>query len=66
MLLDSPGLSEEQARELVKMHRTLQDLIRLNRTLLLMSKIENGQFLESEAADLGRILKDNAVMFDEV
>ena len=66
MLLDSPGLSEEQAQELVKMHRTLQDLIRLNRTLLLMSKIENGQFLESEAADLGRILKDNAGMFDEV
>lgn len=66
MLLDSPGLTGEQAEELVKLHRTIQDLIRLNRTLLLMSKIENGQFPESVTVDMGALLRENASMFDEI
>ena len=66
MLLDSPALTEEQAAELVKVHRELQDLIRLNRTLLLLTKIENGQFPETSRIDFAVIADDAVEMFGEI
>ncbi len=66
MLLDSPGLTEEQAGELVKIHRTIMDLTRLNKTLLLMSKIENGQFPDVEDVDIASVFRENVLMFKEV
>ena len=63
ILLDRPDLNEEIAGELVKLHRSLQHLIRLNRTLLLLTRIENGQFPEMMEVNLGtlleNVLKDN-------
>ena len=44
MLLEEDGLTEYQMGELIKIHRTLENLTRLNRSLLLLCKIENGQF----------------------
>ena len=41
---DGSALSEEQLGEIMKVQRTLDYLVRLNRSLLLLSKIENGQF----------------------
>ena len=66
MLLDSPDLTEVQAGELVKVHRTLQDLIRLNKTLLLLTRIENGQFPESSETDFSALMSDSAEMFGEI
>ena len=54
MLVDDPqGLSEEQLGEIAKVQHTLDYLVRLNRSLLLLSKIDNGQFPETEEVDLG-------------
>lgn len=47
-LLDGESLSEDQARELYHMSRDVDNLSRLNRTLLLLSRIDNGQFPETE------------------
>lgn len=43
-LLDNTELNETQIEELFKMQRTLGHIVRLNKTLLLLTKIENGQF----------------------
>ena len=66
MLLDSPDLTERQAEELVKMHRSIQGLTRLNRTLLLLSKIENGQFPETEDIDMASLFRSGLEMFGEI
>ncbi len=66
LLLDSPDLTEAQAGELVKVHSGLQDLIRLNKTLLLLTRIENGQFPESSPMDFSRLLKESEQMFQEI
>ena len=66
ILLDSPELTENQANELVKVHRELQNLIRLNRTLLLLTKIENGQFPETSRIDFSSIVADSVEMFGEI
>ena len=53
MLLERPDLNEEIAEELVKLHRSLGHLIRLNKTLLLLSKIYSWQtknLLDSKCA----------------
>lgn len=65
-LLDRPDLAEEIAGELVLLHRRLQHLIRLNRTLLLLSKIENGQFPDVVEVDMGRMLEDAVQLNDEI
>ncbi len=41
---DARTLTGEQLAEIAKVQRTLGHLVRLNRSLLLLSKIENGQF----------------------
>lgn len=66
LILDRQDLDEETAEELVKLHRSLQHLIRLNRTLLLLTKIENGQFPEVADVDLGRMLSESMQMYDEM
>lgn len=46
MLVEDETLTEQQLGELLKIHRTLENLTRMNRSLLLLSKIENNQFTE--------------------
>ena len=67
MMLDRPDLDEEFASEIVKVHRDLRGLIRLNRTLLLLSRIENGQFPKSDIVNINalihQLLEDNAEVY---
>ena len=66
MLLDRSDLDEEMAAELVKLHRSLQHIIRLNKTLLLLTKIENGQFPEVEDVDIASMLRESIGLNDEI
>lgn len=66
MLLDRPDLQPEVAEELVKLHRSLSGLIKLNKTLLLLSKIENGQFQQSVRMDMNAVLKSSVQMNAEI
>ncbi len=54
MLLEDEALEERQLGELLKIRQTLLGLSKLNRSLLLLSKIENGQYAEEvEDIDVG-------------
>ena len=68
MMLDRSDLNEELAQEIVKVHRSLGGLIRLNRTLLLLSRIENGQFPKSDLVDINALIHelsaDNAEVYE--
>ena len=66
MLLERPDLNEEIATELIKIHRSLGGLVRLNKTLLLLSKIENGQFPQTSEIDLSALLKENIKLNQEI
>lgn len=65
-LLDSQGLSEEQMQELSKMQRTLRQAVRLNKTLLLLTRIENRQFPECADVDLVPMIREQALLYDEI
>ena len=66
MLVDSGSLTEEQLGEIAKVQRTLGYLVRLNRSLLLLSKIENGQFPESEPVDVNALVRSTAEDLGEI
>lgn len=56
MLMEDETLTEHQQNELIKTHQTLENLTRMNRSLLLLCKIENGQFADTRSVCLNDIL----------
>ena len=66
MLLDRPDMTEELAEELIKVHRSLSGLIKLNRTLLLISKIENGQFPQTSEIDMNELAGESVSLHQEI
>ncbi len=58
-LTDHTQLDEEQMQEVMKMRHTLNRITRLNKTLLLLTKIENGQYPESRRIDIIGIIHEH-------
>lgn len=56
MLMEDDMLTEKQLSELMKTHRTLENLTRLNKSLLLLCKIENRQFTDVKPVCLNELL----------
>lgn len=63
---DGSALTEAQLGEILKVQGTLDYLVRLNRSLLLLSKIENGQFPESEPVDVNALVRSTAEDLGEI
>ena len=57
LLVEKNQLSEEQMEEIGAVLEHLERLTRFNRSLLLLSKIENRQFPEEESVDLNTMLQ---------
>ena len=66
MMLDDDTLSERQIEEIGKTLQTLGNLSRLNRSLLLLSKIENGQFNDNKRIDLSAQLTSLFADYEEI
>ena len=56
LLAESEGLSEAQMRELDAIYSTLGRAVKLNKSLLLLSRIENGQFSDVEDVSVDEVL----------
>lgn len=65
-LVDNTALNEEQYAELSKIQRTLGRLVRMNRTLLLLTKIDNGQFPEVGDVDIAALVNREIGLYDEI
>lgn len=65
-LLDSPSITEEEAGELFKIQKTLSRAVRLNKTLLLLTKIDNGQFPESVEVDIVTAVEEGVESYGDV
>ena len=66
MMLDSDSLTRQQAEDLTGISRMLQRMVRLNRTLLLMTKIDNGQFIDTSEIDIVRLAGDSLDMLGDI
>lgn len=65
-MIDNTQLTEEQFAELTKMRQSLHRLSRLNRTLLLISKIENAQFSAKEDVELTELIGNELEVYEEI
>lgn len=65
-MLDNDSLGEENIGELVKMKREVVHISRLNKTLLLLTKIDNGQFPDVMDVNLSSIVQSQKEMYKEI
>ena len=65
-MLDNDSLGEENIGELVKMKREVVHISRLNKTLLLLTKIDNGQFPDIMDVNLSSIVQSQKEMYEEI
>lgn len=66
LMLESNSLTEEQAETIADVINHLERLTRLNKSLLLLSKIENKQFKEDELVNFNELIKQQLKDFSEI
>jgi signal transduction histidine kinase len=65
LLAEQESASEKQLAGIMTVQETLDRLVRLNRSLLFLSRIENGQFIEMKEICLNDLVKKIAPAFGE-
>ena len=66
LLAERPDCTEGQLEEIEDIHRNLGRIVKLNKSLLLLSRIENGQFHETKEVELNPIIKELVEDFQEI
>lgn len=66
ILMDEENLTESQFNELIKIYQTLERITRLNRSLLQLSKIENGQYADVKYISLNDLINNYRSDYEEV
>lgn len=66
LFADNNTLPDEQMMELGKISDTLNRLVRLNKSLLMLSKIENRQYAEEELVDFNELLQQLVLDYEDL
>lgn len=56
LLIEKGSLQDEQASTIAEVMQIIERLVRLNKSLLLLTKIENKQFLENKSVSLNEVI----------
>lgn len=65
-MLDNDSLGAESVGELVQMKRELGHIVRLNKTLLLLTKIDNDQFPDQTDVNLSSMVLSQKELYEEI
>lgn len=66
VLIQDETLNEFQMQQLQGVYDALDRLSNLNQSLLLLTKIENSQFIEQENISLDELIKDKLIQFEDL
>lgn len=66
MLMEDENLTEKQMEEIAKTHQTLENITRMNKSLLLLCKIENGQYADVKEVSVNSLLSQYVDTFNDV
>lgn len=66
ILLEEENLTFSQQQELAKIHHTITHISRMNKSLLLLSKIDNGQYTDKINVEINDIIKKLMTEYSEV
>lgn len=65
LLLQSENLTKNQIAQIRAIYQSVQRLSKLNKTLLLLSKIENRQFKDLETININEVIEKHLEIFDD-
>lgn len=65
ILLQSDNLDKNQVSQIKAIYQSVQRLSKLNKTLLLLSKIENRQFRDLENININQVIERHLEIFDD-
>ena len=65
ILLQSENLDQNQVSQIKAIYQSVQRLSKLNKTLLLLSKIENRQFRDLENININEVIEKHLEIFDD-
>ena len=65
-IIDNTNPTEEQLEQLMGINHSLANIVKLNKTLLLLTKIDNGQFPEMNDVDIAALVRDEAEIYGEI
>ena len=66
LFVEKENLTTEQAEDIAEIINEVQRLIRLNKSLLLLTKIENKQFLDNQPVVLNNVFHQNLEHWEEI
>lgn len=66
ILLEEEDLTFLQQQELAKIHHTITHISRMNKSLLLLSKIDNGQYTDKTDVTIGEVINNLISEYSEV
>ncbi len=66
MLMEDDNLTEKQMEEIAKTHQTLENITRMNKSLLLLCKIENGQYADVKDVSINSIIGQYVETFNDI
>lgn len=65
-IIDNTNPTEEQLEQLMGINHSLANIVKLNKTLLLLTKIDNGQFPEVSDVDIAALVRDEVEIYGEI
>ncbi len=66
LLFEDGNLQDKQAENIAEVMSIIEHLVRLNKSLLLLSKIENKQFLDNQSVLLNKVVQKNIGDLEEI
>jgi signal transduction histidine kinase len=66
LLIQNEDISEKEIGQLQEMYGAVNKLTRLNKSLLLLTKIENRQFSETESVLLDQLIEEKIIQFTDL
>jgi signal transduction histidine kinase len=66
LIIQSEGLTKDQSEAILEMFTSITKLSKLNESLLLLSRIENGQFNENETVIIKDIIEEKLSLFEDM
>ncbi len=66
LLIEKGNLQSEEAENIAEVMSIIERLVRLNKSLLLLTKIENKQFLENKSISFNEVVKQNLKDLEEI
>lgn len=66
LLVEGEALNENQINQIQSIHQSLTRLIKLNKSLLMLAKIENNQFTQYQEINLHQIIQDLLADWEDI